>query len=374
MGRSPPTTARGRWRDGRRPTATLAGLRRRRLQSVAIAVVLLLATAAATLALSVLVASHEPFDRAFGEANGAHLVLRFAGTVDAADLSATSRDPAVTAAAGPWAIASGALGHPKGGLVTGASFSARPTPDPSIDGVTLSGGRWWRAPGEAVLDASTARFLGQTVGTRSMSTRPSAGRRSARGRRGRPRARRPAHLMVVGIAESVSTPDVTAWMSRADLDAVVPSGPADQEMLYASRRPPPPPTSPPPPPRSRGAATRFRHRQPDVAGPPDERRPARRPVRAGAARLLAACAARRGFLVANIVSGVVLTRSRDIGVMKAIGYTPRQVTLVLVGQTAVPALAARSRAWRSGRSPADRSSATRRRPSASRRHRRRPPR
>ena len=33
------------------------------------------------------------------------------------------------------------------------------------------------------------------------------------------------------------------------------------------------------------------------------------------------------FLIANIVSGVVLTSYRDIGVMKAVGYTPGQVSL-----------------------------------------------
>ena len=43
------------------------------------------------------------------------------------------------------------------------------------------------------------------------------------------------------------------------------------------------------------------------------------------------------FLIANIVSGVILTSYRDIGVMKAVGYTPRQVSLVLGGQVLAPA-------------------------------------
>ena len=72
----------------RRPTAdggvmgavrlkTLADLRRRRLQSFGIALVLLLSTAAGTLALSILVESHAPFEHAFEAANGAHLVIRY---------------------------------------------------------------------------------------------------------------------------------------------------------------------------------------------------------------------------------------------------------------------------------------------------------
>ena len=44
------------------------------------------------------------------------------------------------------------------------------------------------------------------------------------------------------------------------------------------------------------------------------------------------------FLIANIVSGVVLTSYRDIGVMKAVGYTPGQVSLILAGQVLAPAI------------------------------------
>ena len=43
------------------------------------------------------------------------------------------------------------------------------------------------------------------------------------------------------------------------------------------------------------------------------------------------------FLIANIVTGVVLTSYRDIGVMKAVGYTPGQVTTILSGQVLAPA-------------------------------------
>ena len=42
------------------------------------------------------------------------------------------------------------------------------------------------------------------------------------------------------------------------------------------------------------------------------------------------------FTIANVVSGVVLTSYRDIGVMKAVGFTPVQVTAILVAQILVP--------------------------------------
>ncbi len=44
------------------------------------------------------------------------------------------------------------------------------------------------------------------------------------------------------------------------------------------------------------------------------------------------------FTIANVVSGVVLTGYRSIGVMKAIGYTPFQVTSILLAQILVPVI------------------------------------
>jgi putative ABC transport system permease protein len=42
------------------------------------------------------------------------------------------------------------------------------------------------------------------------------------------------------------------------------------------------------------------------------------------------------FTIANVVGGIVLTSYRDIGVMKAVGFTPVQVTTILVAQILVP--------------------------------------
>ncbi len=45
------------------------------------------------------------------------------------------------------------------------------------------------------------------------------------------------------------------------------------------------------------------------------------------------------FIIANVVGGVVIASYREIGVMKSVGFAPGQVTLVLLGQILVPALA-----------------------------------
>ncbi len=78
------------------------------------------------------------------------------------------------------------------------------------------------------------------------------------------------------------------------------------------------------------------------------------------------------FTITNVVGGIVLTSYRDIGVMKAVGFTPRQVSGILVAQILAPALVGRSSASFSARSPACRSwpappnrSGCRRRPAVS---------
>ena len=76
-----------------------AAVRRRRLQSLVIAAVVLLSSGTALLALGLLVASSAPFDRAFTYQRGAHATVSFdAAKVNRADLAATTDRPGVTAA------------------------------------------------------------------------------------------------------------------------------------------------------------------------------------------------------------------------------------------------------------------------------------
>ena len=73
------------------------------------------------------------------------------------------------------------------------------------------------------------------------------------------------------------------------------------------------------------------------------------------------------FLIANIVSGIVLTSYRDIGVMKAVGYTPGQVRPSSSRRCWCRRCSASWSASSSGRSPASRSCTTPRLPSGCRR-------
>ena len=80
--------------------AARSGLSGRRVQAIVIGLVLLVATAASTLALGLLVDSNAPFDHAFAAQHGSEVTA--AVKASPAQLAATTRLPGVTAAAGPF--------------------------------------------------------------------------------------------------------------------------------------------------------------------------------------------------------------------------------------------------------------------------------
>ena len=326
-------------------TKTVADVRRRRLQTAVLATVLFLASGAATLGLSVLDESRAPFDHAFANLNGAHLVIDYAGSVDDAQLAATTTPHRVTASAGPWPVAMAGLGSPGAWPAMGWAVSGRASPDGPIDRIPLNAGRWWQKPGEAVISQEMAAILGIDVGgsiaafpSRSVDASGGGPKLVPGGKGSQPKPPEPATtLSVVGIAASVSTPDVAAWMSPADLATLTEDGPAARQMLY---RVDPSGTA-----ADLTAATRditaslpgtavldsstYLETKAEMSQLADLYVPILL-----AFSLFALLAA--AFTIANVVSGVVLTNRRDIGVMKAIGFTPPQVTTILMGQILVP--------------------------------------
>jgi putative ABC transport system permease protein len=329
---------------------TVADLRRRRLQTTVLAVVLFLGASAATLALSILVETNEPFDHAFATANGAHLVIDYDAAISATQLAGTKGASGVTASAGPWPVTRAGVAG-KHDLIGNQVVSGRPTSDDAIDRVTITAGRWWQAPGEIVLDQDTAARLRTEIGgSVPLYVQPAFGGKGAEPaapggptlvppRQDQSAAQRePAlTLTVVGIAASVSTPDVAAWMSPADLEALSPDAKPAQEMLY---RVDPSSTAvdlaaalgritSSLPADAVVASTTYLEAKADVNTIAQLYVPILLAFSVFA--LLAAA-----FTIANVVSGIVLTSYRDIGVMKAIGFTPLQVTATLVAQILVP--------------------------------------
>ena len=313
--------------------AARTGLTGRRVQAIVIGLVVLVSTAASTLALGLLVDSNAPFDHAFASQRGAHVTAAVnAARASSARLAATTRLPGVTAASGPFpettvtaqVTFTASAGPGNVGVFSGPmDFVGRAAPGGPVDDLTLTAGRWARQAGEVVW-SGTGHGPSVSVGARV----------TVSGVPGSPR------LTVVGVATSV-TGTAEAWVTPAELAALrTPGSPDVAQMLY----------------RFSGAGT-------NAAVSADIAR-LRAALPAGSllgaqSYLTAKLDATRSIapwvpfivafgliglvmavlIVANVVSGAVVAGTRRIGVLKSIGFSPAQVVAAYLLLVAIPATA-----------------------------------
>lgn len=314
----------------------ISDVRRRRLQTGVIALVALLSALAASMATSLLVESDAPYDHAFAQSNGPHLVAFFDGTrASESQVARTERTAGVTQAVGPLPSTNAQMefsqgGKGQGAITFGVSIVGRARPDLAVDRLTMFGGRWARTSDEIVLSLSLAKHtqtaIGDTVGF--------------------PQAAGSPRLTVVGLAASISNV-AEAWVVPNEVASLSPA-----------------PTSGKPAPRQLDWVMEYRLANPSdatsishvlhavgtqvpagaVAGSIswlDARQSANLTAAVmvpflvvfSALGLLAAI-----FVISNAVSGVVVADRRQMGIMKSIGFTPPQVTAVLAVQVLIPML------------------------------------
>ncbi|WP_460370335.1 FtsX-like permease family protein, partial [Actinocorallia lasiicapitis] len=298
-------------------------VRRRRLQTVILGVVLMVSTATVVLALGLLVTVDKPFDRAFSQVNGAHLTVVYdAAKTDAAKAGATGSAAGVTEAGGPYPLAQLTVpGRMSAGPVHAEKseqeemlspyppgpFIAveRPADQGGVDRLTLTRGRWAGGPGEIVM---SARLLSHFFGFDPLTTRITFtdGRTYA----------------VVGIARSI-TGSADGWVAPGTL-----TRPDAYQMLYRLADP-------------GAAASTVTAGLPVVSA--QGYQVARDEVTQGAKVIIPFLVAFGvlGLLVAviiiaNVVSGAVVSGFRHIGVLKALGFTPAQVTGVYLIMVLLP--------------------------------------
>ncbi|MFJ5720381.1 hypothetical protein [Streptomyces sp. NPDC093149] len=136
--------------------ASRAAVKRRRLQTFVIGLVVLCSTTTALLALALLSAASGPFDKAYAKQRGAHTVATFDTTkVSQEPLARTARQPGVEAAAGPFGQA--VVDIPKDWLwMAGGTLTVVGRADPAgpVDRIDLLEGHWATAPGEIVVNWS----------------------------------------------------------------------------------------------------------------------------------------------------------------------------------------------------------------------------
>jgi putative ABC transport system permease protein len=293
-----------------------ADLAQRPLQAALTGLVIVIAAAALLVTLHLRAVLDEPFDDLMRATNGAHVTVT--GPPDA--VAAAAARPEVAQADSPRRMVRVDVVFPRardrfvlGGL-TGRPTVARPL---------VIAGRAPRATGEVMLD----RPLAEAVGLRVGDELPLGDGES---------------LTIVGVA-MLAVPSADGWVTPAQADTLTPAPPAAGE----------------PPDEPNVVQVALRLRDPAAAAEFGQRLVAesqvsvvdwleahddftddsrRRLAILGTATLLALLAT--GFTLATAIGGRVLADRRRIGLLRAVGVTPRGVTGALVGHYLALALLA----------------------------------
>lgn len=315
-------------------TVVRSGVGRRRVQTVVITLATTMAVTATILGGSLLVASDDPFDDAFGRYDGAHLSAQFdGGVLSTADLSASGTADGVTATAGPFPEVSSAPtielpadeepgeapGGPGGGTTGPITVVGRDDPSGDVDVLALTEGEWADAADEIVVAADRPEPLGSTLTFAEAPGSPT--------------------LTVVGKARS-ATRTAEAWTTPAAVEALTaPDSDVAYQMLY----------------RFADAETAA-----DVAAGRDAVAAAvdaealtgsqswlavREDLTRETALFVPFLAAfgligllMSVLIVGNVIASAVGSGARRIGILKSLGFTPSQVVRAYVVQALVPAV------------------------------------
>jgi putative ABC transport system permease protein len=306
----------------------LADLRRRRVQAAVIFLTVLLSMAAGTMAVTLMSQTRDPYQAAFDKQRGAHLQVAFSATTNPQLLAKTPAIIGASASGGPYPVSS--VQFKFGDRKFQVDVVGRDDPGGPVEVLNVTSGRWPRANDEIVLTRSFAELNKFAIGDR---------------------------LKVVSVAQ---TPTLTVVGEVVDID----EGSADlssQRAWVLAAAIPALST-----PDSSFYLTDYRFASDptntQLAGYVDRLRASLPPgsitgslnyilirsifnitnqiltgvLAAFSVFALAATVA----IVATLVTGIVISAYREIGIMKSIGFTPSQVVGVFALQIVIPALVA----------------------------------
>lgn len=295
----------------------IANLRSRPLHTALVALILTAASATLALAVSLRAGAADPYEQIARDTNAAdvHVLVHAGGR---ADLSALARARGVRAADGPFPVGAATVrSRPANRDLPLEGVDVRPR----IDRPKVTDGRWLSgAAGEVVLDRTVARDGGFHLGQRLPIV--------VHDRR--------TTLTVVGLAIAPSGDG--SWVSRSTLASVATGADRAGSLLELQLADPD---------TSRAFVEDLRRRyQPNDIYAWDWRqdrqdvidRTSTSSVVLGSASLAALLAV--GFIVANAIGGRILASRRDIGLLKAAGFTPGGVTALFVVENLILALSA----------------------------------
>jgi putative ABC transport system permease protein len=300
----------------------VAELRRRRLQSGLLVVITILASGTATLALTLIAESSNPYDTAFAQQRGAHLTASIdSSKVSQPQAAATTQLIGASAVAGPWPVT--VVGVENGTVKDTVPVIGRGDPNGRIDVLHLVAGAWAKQPGEIVISRSVAQSdslaVGQDLTVISTLAKP--------------------HLRIVG--EAIDINGGSAWVVPGQVAELV--GPGSMLEYKMGYRFATPPTST----QLDNDIARLKAAFPagsvtDTSSYLNARAAFNQTTSIILVFLVAFGLFALGavaLIVANIVTGAVIARYREIGVLKAVGFTPGQVVQTFVGTMVAPAVA-----------------------------------
>ena len=303
-------------------------LRRRRLQAAVIFLTVFLSMAAGTMAVTLMSQTRSPYEAAFNKQRGAHLQVGFTALTDPKLLARTPAAIGASAFGGPYPVTN--IQFKFGDRKFYLDAVGRDNPGGLVEVLNVTSGRWVHANDEIVLTRSFAELNKISVGDRlkvvSVAATPtltvvgevvdidegSADLSSQRA------------WVLAAAAPALSTPDSSYYLMdyrfAGDPTAAQLQGHVDR--LRASL-----------PPGSISGAQNyllirgiFNITNQILTGV----------LGAFSAFALAATIA----IVAILVTGIVISAYREIGIMKSIGFTPAQVVGAFALQIVIPALAA----------------------------------
>jgi putative ABC transport system permease protein len=306
----------------------LADLRRRRVQAAVIFLTVLLSIATGTMALTLMSQTRDPYQTAFAAQKGAHLQVAYAGSTDPQLLAATPASIGASASGGPYPGTNLEFVH-RGRKFFLDTFG-RDNPGGDVEQLSITSGRWPTTNDEIVLTRSFSELNGVSVGDRikvvSVAQEPT--------------------LAVVGQVVDIDegSADLSsqhAWVLKGAVPALTAPGTSFYLMDYRF-------ASDPSASQLQAYTDRLRTSLPPGSISASVNYLLIRSVfnitnqiltgvlSAFSVFALAATIA----IVATLVTGIVISAYREIGIMKAVGFTPAGVVGVFAFQIVIPALAA----------------------------------
>ena len=307
---------------------TLADLRRRRLQAAVIFLTVLLSMAAGTMAVTLMSQTRDPYQAAFEIQKGAHLQVAYKAGTDPQLLAGTPGMIGAAASGGPYAVTSIQL--KVGDRKFFVDAVGRDNPRGDVEVLNITSGRWPQANDEIALTRSFSELNHISVGDRLKVTSV---------------AQTPL-LTVVGQVVDIDegSSDLSsqrAWVLPAAVTALTSPNSAYYLMDYRF-------ASDPTNAQLQDSINRLRAGLPagSIAGSLNyilirnifniTNQILTGVLSAFSVFALAATVA----IVATLVTGIVISAYREIGIMKAIGFMPAEVVGVFALQIVIPALAA----------------------------------